>query len=250
MDYKKLVTVYGELEKTSARLKKIEIISGLLAGTREELLPKVTLLVQGKLFPAWSESEIGIANLLMVKIISTATGFPEKDVNARFRKTGDFGLVAEELIRRKRQRTLFQKPLTVEKVFGNLRELASVEGKGSQERKFHLVSELLSSAKPEEARYIVRTVLGDLRIGVAEGVVRDSIAKAFLPGEDPKEAVKAVEWAWFLRPDYGEIACIAKGRGLPGLKNVRLELGKAYHVLLSEKSPGLEGHLRHLSIPP
>lgn len=240
MLYSRLVDVYEELEKTPARLKKVGIISGILKGSENEILPKVTLLVQGKLFPSWSEKEIGIANLLMVKIISTATGFSEKEVMGGFKKTGDFGLVAENLMGRKRQKTLFTKKLTVNRVFENLRALADIEGKGSQERKFQLVSELINSASPREARYIVRTTLGNMRLGVAEGIVRDSIARAFLEREDPKEAVGAVEWAWFLRPDYGEVAILAKTKGMKGLKEVKLEVGKPYHVMLSERAKSLE----------
>ena len=75
-----------------------------------------------------------------------------------------------------------------------------------------LISQLLSSAKPNEAKYVIRTALETLRIGVAEGIIRDSIAQSF--GIDKK----IVENAWFLNPDYGEIARIAKEKGEVGLK--------------------------------
>jgi DNA ligase-1 len=242
---------YEYLEKTSARLEKIGTIAKLMRETPTDMLPRITLLLQGKVFPSWSEKEIGIADLLMVKIVSKSTGFSEKEVLSGFKKTGDFGLVIEDLVGKKKQKTLFTKPLTVEKVFENLRELAGMGGKGSQERKFRLVSELISSAKPKEAKYIVRTTLGDLRIGVAEGVIRDSIARAFLKGdkEEMKEAVKAVEWAWFLRPDYGEVAKLAKEGGLKALKKVGIEIGKPYHVLLAEKSPSLKEALESFDKP-
>ena len=245
MNYSELVEVYEYLEKTPARLEKVDAIANLMRKTPTGLLPKVTLLLQGKVFPAWSEKEIGIADLLMVRIISKSTGFSEKDILSDFKKIGDFGRVIEELVGRKKQKTLFSKPLTVEKVFENLQSLADMEGKKSQERKFRLVSELISSSKPKEAKYIVRTTLGDLRIGVAEGVIRDSIARAFLSGDRDgmKEAVSAVEWAWFLRPDYGEIAGLAKEGGLKALKKVSIEIGKPYHVLLAEKAPSLEDAL-------
>lgn len=252
MRYLRLVETYEYLEKTSARLKKIDAIANLLRNTDSENLSRVALLLQGRVFPAWDERKIGIASQSMEKIVSLATGFPGKEVGARFKRIGDFGLVVEELVGKKRQKTLFKKPLTVEKVFGNLQKLASVKGKGSQEKKFKLVSELIVSAKPKEAKYIVRTTVGDLRIGVAQGVVRDAIARAFLPmdtKEKAKESISAVEWAWFLRPDYAEVARIAKKKGLPGLKRVKLEIGKPYHVLLAEKSPGLKEALESFEHP-
>ena len=219
MNYAKMVGVYEELEKTSARLGKIDTIARLMRETPTDTLPKVTLLLQGKVFPSWSDKEIGIADMLMIKIISKATGYSDKDVLSMFRKVGDFGLVMEEMIVKRKQNTLFTKPLTVDKVFRNLQEIAGIEGKGSQDRKFQLVSELILSAKPKEAKYIVRTTLGDLRIGVAEGVIRDAIARAFFEGEKEqmKEIVNTIEWTWFLKPDYGEVAVLAKEKRLEGL---------------------------------
>jgi DNA ligase-1 len=177
----------------------------------------------------------------MIKTIANATGFSADKVEERFKKTGDMGLVVEELMKNKKQSTLFRKRLTVEKVFENLQKVAEVEGKGSQERKFQLVSEVIGSAEAKEAKYIVRTVLGELRVGVAEGIIRDAIAEAFLPEEE--DAVKQIEWAWFLTGDFGEVARIAKEKGIAGLKNVRLEIGKPIQVLLAEKAPSLQDAL-------
>jgi DNA ligase-1 len=245
MDYGKLVEVYEHLEETSGRLKKIDTIAELLRDSPIGVLPKVALLIQGKVFPSWSEKEVGIADLLMIKIISKSTGFSEKDVMLRFNETGDFGIVIEEMVGKRKQKTLFSEPLTVEKVFKNLQELAGIEGKKSQDKKFQIVSELILSAKPKEAKYIVRTTLGDLRIGVAEGVMRDSVARAFFSGEkeEMKDIVKAIEWAWFLKPDYGEIAKLAKKDGMEGIKKVGIEIGKPYHVLLAERSRSLKDAL-------
>ncbi|MBU0530788.1 MAG: ATP-dependent DNA ligase [Candidatus Aenigmatarchaeota archaeon] len=247
MDYSILVDLYESLEKTSGRLKKVELIAEVLKKTKPELLPIVTRLVQGKVFSTQSENEIGIAAQLTVKIISLSTGFPPGKVVEKFKELGDYGLVVEEFVKKKRQATLFKKKLTVEKVFENLEKLAHIEGKGSQEKKFHLVSELVHSADPKAAKYIIRTTLGDIRIGVAQGVIRDSISRAFFPdaeGDELKDVVKIVERAWFLRPDYGEIAQIAKEKGLAGMKRIKLKIGMPYHVLLSEKSPSLEEALK------
>jgi len=240
MYYSRLADTYEELEKTPAKLKKSGIIADLLKGTEAKEIGMAVLLLQGRVFPIWSEKELGIANLLMIKAISSATGFPVQRVEERFKKTGDLGLVVEELIKNRRQSTLFRRRLTIEKVFENLRKIAEVEGKGSQDKKFQLVSEIMGSAEAKEAKYIVRTVLGELRIGVAEGIIRDAIAEAFIPGED---GAKAIEWAWFLTGDYGEVAAIAKEKGMAGLKKVRLEIGKPIQVLLAEKSPSLSDAL-------
>lgn len=336
MDYLRLVEVYERLENTSARLKKIEAIADLLESTEADVLDKVVLLLEGRVFPSYSEKEIGIASQMMVKILATSTGFSADRIVSLFKKSGDFGLVAEELIAKKRQQTLFHKHLDIEKVFENLQKLAGIEGKGSQERKFQMVAELISHAGPKEAKFIVRTTIGDLRVGVAEGVVRDAIAKAFfsdilwsdssskderitdlikgsegrsfvfqeglldtlaskgrvskdalaafrrknkvhekalkeIERTDPwkgeggpdflifsdaaagsakkTEVADAVEWAWYLRSDYGEVARISREKGLKGLKRVSLQIGKPYHVLLCEKAKDLEEALAKFERP-
>lgn len=243
MRYSKLVDVYEYLEKTPSRLKKVEKIAGLLRDSDPELLEKIVFLVQGRVFPSYSEMEIGVADKMMLKVIASSSGFPEREVLGQYKETGDLGLAVEKLMEGKKQTTLVSRELGIGKVFENLRKLASVGGRGSQDVKISIIKELISNAKPREAKYIVRTVLEQLRIGVAKGVMRDSIARAFFPGkegEERKEAVRAIEWAWFLRPDYSEIARIARDRGLNGLRKVSIEVGKPYHVLLAEKSGGLE----------
>jgi DNA ligase-1 len=252
MKYSKLVDLYEYLEQMPARLKKIEAIAGFFRDVDAKDLDRVALLVQGKVFPAYSEKEMGVADKVMAKAISSATGFTEDHVNKVFKETGDLGLAVEKLMKIKKQRSLVSRELEIEKVFDNIQKLASIEGKGSQEMKISLIKELVSNAKPEEAKYIVRTVLEQLRIGVAEGVLRDSIANAFFHAKDreeKKKIINAIEWAWFLRPDYAEVAKIAKEGGLKGLEKVSIVVGEPYQVLLAEKANDLKEALETFERP-
>ncbi|PIZ35783.1 MAG: DNA ligase, partial [Candidatus Aenigmarchaeota archaeon CG_4_10_14_0_8_um_filter_37_24] len=232
--YSILTETYERLEKEPGKLKKTEILSELLKKTPNEVLPKVVLLASGKIFPESGSEKVGIAAKMMIKSLTRATGLSEKEIIKEFKKTGDLGMVAENCIQSKKQSSLFKKELTIGLVLDNLQKLSQMEGKGSQERKMDLISQLLVSSKPKEARYITRTALETLRIGVAEGIVRDAIAQAFNIDK------KSVENAWFLNPDYGEIARIAKEKGEKGLKKVSLKIGKPYIVMLGESSPTLK----------
>jgi DNA ligase-1 len=252
MDYSSLVAVYRTLEKTPARLGKVDAIAGLLREADPGMLPKVTLLLQGMVFPAYSSREIGIADRTVIRIIASATDYKESDVVRDYKKTGDLGLTVETVMRKRSQSTLSRKRLDVDRIFGSLRELASVQGSGSQDRKMRIVAELIMHSSPEEAKYIVRTILGQLRVGVAEGVVRDAIAKAFFPGAEgaeSKDVVNAIEWAWFLRPDYGEVARIAREDGMEGLRGVRLSPGRPYLVCLAERTGSLQEALESFQKP-
>lgn len=232
--YRSLAEIYEDLESTTKKLKKTEIIAHYIKKIPSKLLPKVILLLTGKIYPSWSEEVVGVANQLMIKAIAKATGENEKTIVKKFTSIGDLGLTAEQFIKNKKQRTLLSKKLTIEDVFETLQKIGRQEGKGSQEKKLALIASLLSHASPKEARYIVRTVLEELRIGVAEGIVRDAIAQAF------KVNAKDVEHAYFLHPHYGEIAAIAKEKGEKGLKAVKIELGVPIKVLLAEKAPDLK----------
>lgn len=241
--YLDMANVYERLEAISAKLEKTDILAKLFSQTPPDFLYKVVLLACGRAFPKWAPQEIGIANKMMIKAIARATGFKPSMIVEKFKRTGDLGLVAEECIKGKKQGVLLKKILTVDKVFENIKQLAFSTGIKSQEKKLSLIAELLVSAEPKEARYVVRSILEELRIGVAEGIVRDAIAKAF------NVDVGLVEHAWNMLPDFGEVAIVAKEKGKGGLKKIKVEVGKPIMVLLAEKSSDLETALKDAKNP-
>ena len=129
-------------------------------------------------------------------------------------------------------------------MFENLQKLATITGSGSQDRKLSLISELIVSSKPIEARYIVRTTIGDLRVGVADGIIKDAIVKAFLAKGDNKEekenASQILENASSLLTDMGEIAKIAKEKGVKGLEKIGVQIGKPLEVMLGIAAEKIE----------
>jgi DNA ligase 1 len=181
MEYSTLVEFYEKLENTTKRLEKTFITSQLLQETKESDLKQVIYLIQGRVFPVYDPRELGISTRLVIKAISQATGSHTESIEKLWNEKGDLGLVAEKLITSKKQTTLFSSKLTVQKVFSNLEVLASLEGQGTVSKKVGLAAELLTSATPLEAKYIIRTILGQLRVGTAEGILRDSIAWTYYP---------------------------------------------------------------------
>ncbi len=181
MKYAELVGLYEKLGGTTKRLEKTYFVSEFLKKVDIDDLQQIILLLQGRIYPAWDEREIGVASQMMAKAISAATGHSKEAINREWKRTGDLGDVAESLTKKKRQSTLFSGELTVKKVFENIRKLTEMEGAGSVDRKIRLIAELLTSAKPKEALYITRTILQDLRVGVGSGAMRDAIAWAYFP---------------------------------------------------------------------
>ena len=257
MKYSELADIYESLEKTSKRLEKTYIISRLLKKTKEDDIDKIVLLIQGRLFPLWDETKVGVSDRLVIKAISISTGNSPEKVEDEWKKIGDLGLVAEKLVQKKSQVTLFSKELTAEKVFDNLRKLPGQEGAGSVDQKIKIIAELLSSAKPLEARYVIRTVLEDLRVGVGSGSMRDALVWAFFDKKvkinyDDKEKsinpddreeynklVEAVQHAFDLKADYGEVAKMMMKKGEKAFGELVLEPGIPINVMLYPKSKNL-----------
>ena len=252
MKYIELVDVYEKLESTTKRLEKTFIISEFIKKTPWGDLHEIILLLQGRVFPSWDEQKIGVASRLILKAINTATGISASKIENEWKKTGDLGIVAENLVKEKKQSTLVQQSLTVDKVFTNLQKLAGLEGAGTVNKKMQLISELLTSAKPKEAKYIVRTILEELRVGVAAGTLRDSIVWAnfgdkFKLRYDEKEKTmeigdrekynefsEIVQKAYDMTNDFSVVAEKARGK-ISGLEKLDIVVGKPIKVMLAQK---------------
>jgi len=225
MRYSQLAALYSKLEKTPGKLEKRNTLAAFYKQCDE--LEKVVLLSMGLVS---TTEEMGLARGLVKRIVMKAYGASEKELTRKFKETGDLGKTAEFFAANKHQTTLSSKELTVEKVFDNLSKLPFVTGLGSQERKQQLMIELLSSSAPLEARYIVRTILGDMRIGVAAGIVRDAIALAF--EKDPKE----VEKIYDIVGDFGKVAEMAR----KGKLKAEMAVGFPIRVMLADRAGSLE----------
>ncbi|MFH1623968.1 MAG: ATP-dependent DNA ligase [Pseudomonadota bacterium] len=227
------MAIFEHLNSISGRLEMADIISGFLASVDESELSLVLLHLQGRVFPPWSEKELGIAESIMIKGLESVSGTSEAKIKGVFRKTGDLGLSSAEILVSKAQTTLYSEKLTLHKVQGNIEKMAQLSGKGSQDRKLAYLTELLSMAFPLESKYIVRLILGQLRLGVGPGIIRDAISGAY--GVDPL----LVEAAFNLTNDFGEVAKIAKDSGDEGLKGVSLRPGYPVKVMLAQKTEGI-----------
>jgi DNA ligase 1 len=181
MDYDLLCRLCELLEQTTKRLEKTKILSDFLEVLSEEELERVLLLVQGLVYPIWHEGKLGFSSSYVIKALARAVGVSTDTIGDVWRDTGDLGLCAQQLVEEKKQVALFQQTLTIQKVFSNLRKLTTMSGEGSVDTKVGLVAELLSHATAREARFIVRVVLDELRIGLGSGTIRDALIWAFCP---------------------------------------------------------------------
>lgn len=238
MEYSALVDRYEALDDTDADTALIEEVAATLSAADPATLGSIVTLLQGQAFVAWDDRDLGVSSSLTRTAIAKATGHEEAQIEDWWRETGDLGSAAARAVENDRQASLFGQTLTVERVQETLEAVAEYEGAGSQERKVDAIAGLLSDADPATAKYVVRTVLGHLRIGVGEGVMRDAIAAAFLSGEDAD--VAAVERAYQVTNDYRVVAETARTEGRPGLDALEVAVGRPIDVMLAEKADSIE----------
>jgi DNA ligase-1 len=252
MDYSKLIYYYEKIESTSKRLEKTKYISELLENTKKEDIQKIIFLLQGRVFPRWDDQKIGIASKLVLKALSKSTGLPISKIEDTWKKTGDLGITSEKLVSTKKQATLFSQKLSVDKVFSNLKKLASIEGMGSIDQKIGYISELLTSAEPKEAKYIIRTLLEELRVGASIGTLRDGICFAYFSeiyndrdnGESEKEKynsiISKIQNAYDITNDYSKIVDIIIEEGEKGLDKIKVKIGVPINPMLFIKAKNIE----------
>ena len=241
MLYREIAETYEKIEGTTKRLEMTDYLVELLKKTPRDIIDKVVYLTQGKLYPDFVGVELGLAEKLAVKAVAIASGVSEKNVVELLHKYGDLGTVSEELLKKKRQKSLFSfntdEKLSVEKVYKNFVKIAKTEGSGSQDKKIKLLVELFNVATPREARYIARTVVGKLRLGIADMTILDALAAAF---GDGKEHRKYVERTYNIHPDLGYIAKVLAEAGIEGVMNIQIEVGVPIRAMLAERLPSLE----------
>ena len=243
MKYAEIAEAYEKIEATTKRLEMTDLLVDLLKNTPKETIDKVVYLTQGKIYPDFAGIEIGVAERLAIKALAKASGSKENEIEEDVKKSGDIGETAQKFIITKKQATFFQQPLTVEKVYETLDKMAKASGSGAVDTKTTLLAGLLADATPKEAKYITRTVTGDLRLGIADMTVLDALAIAYAGG---KEARELVERAYSISSDLGRVAKTVAEKGLEGVKKFQVLVGEPIRPMLAERLSSPEEILEKL----
>lgn len=233
MEYSIVTDAYEKIEATTKRLEMTDYLVDLIKKTPKNFIDKIAFLTQGKLCPDFLGIEIGMAEKMVISSIAKAAELEKSEIAQKFRKTGDLGLTAEQLLEKM---PAPRKPLTAEEVYDTLNKIAHTSGKGSVEEKVNLLAGLLRKATPKEARYIVRTVTGRLRLGVGDMTFLDALAVAYF---GDKKRRNEIERAYNLSSDLGLVAKTLMNEGADGIKKIKITIGRPVRAMLAErlKSP-------------
>ena len=243
MDYSVIADAYERIEATAKRLEMTSLLVELLEKTPKDVIAKVVYLTQGKLYPDFVTLQVGVAEKLAVKALSRASGRTESEIETDLRKSGDVGETAQSFLIRKKQVTFGQKTLTVERVYETLDKMAKTTGSGAVDTKMSLLCGLLTDASPKEAKYLLRTVTGNLRLGIADMTVLDALAISYGGG---KEAREQIERAYNISSDLGRVASIVAEKGLAGIEKFEVVVFEPIRPMLAERLTSPEAILDKL----
>ena len=243
MRYSSIAEAYEKIEATTKRLEMTDYLVEILKETPTTLIDKVVYLTQGKLYPDFVGIEIGIAEKLAIRAVARSTGHRIKDIEKDMQKTGDLGETTQKFMEKKTQVSFFPKPLTVERVYETLDRMANSTGSGSVDLKLSLLAGLLSDASPSEAKYIIRTVTGSLRLGIAGMTVLDALAVAFGGGKETRDQL---ERAYNISSDLGRVARVVAEEGMEGIKKFKVIPGEPIRPMLAERLSSSEEILEKL----
>jgi len=243
MDYVIIADEYEKIEATTKRLEMTDLLVGLLKNTPVNVISKVVYLTQGKLYPDFMGVEMGVAEKLAIKALARASGQRESEIQSDLQKSGDIGETSGKFLAKRKQSTFFTKKLTVEHVYETLDKMAKTSGSGAVESKMALLAGLLSDASPKEAKWIIRTVTGNLRLGIADMTMLDALAIAYGGG---KEARELIERAYNISSDLGRVASEVAEKGLDELKKFQVMVFEPIRPMLAERLASPEEILEKL----
>ena len=184
---------------TTRKLEKAALLGEYFAALSDEDLARAARYFAGQRFALKDARTTNVGGNMLAEALSAATGFSLENLSPRYVRLGDGGDVAFEVVA---ELTRVNAPsLTLEQTESLLARLSETRGaKGKQE----LLVEALTGATPLEAKYLVKLLTGDLRIGLREGSVEDAIARAFA------QPLATVAMANMLTGDIGEAAVRAR----------------------------------------
>ncbi len=205
---RKLAETCEAIAATTKKLQKTTIVADYFKSRTPDEAAVSAVFLSGRAFPAWEETTLQVGGSLLWHVVAELSGKDEAALTAAYRKHGDLGSVAGEVLAQGPEQGL-----NVLEVAESFRQIAVTRGPAA---KTVLVRDLLARATPLEAKYVVKIMTGDLRIGLKESLVEEAIAKAY--GGTRAGALKEVQRANMLLGDIGDTLRLASEGKLANAK--------------------------------
>ncbi len=232
MKFKEFCKYLDKIEKISSKIDQTIILAELFKKLESEELKNAIYLLICKVKPNYEQNELGIGEKHIITCISKVTGYDPNYIEKEYKKLGDLGLVAEKLIKKRKQKSLFSKDLEISDVYKNLLRISEISGEKSMDLKIKYLSELLNSCSPIEARYLVRIPLENLRLGIGEPTIMDALSYMLVGSKNLREKI---EEKFNIYPNLAEIGKILKKYGVDGLNKIKISYFVPLRPALAER---------------
>ncbi|MFT6765719.1 MAG: DNA ligase-1 [Alteromonas naphthalenivorans] len=230
----KFITVaqaFEKIDKISSRLAITEILADVLKQTTPEQARQLCYLSLGCLNPPYIGTQFAIAQKSMIKIVARVIGMSEKEVELQVQTLGDVGSVLEKYSWQASQE------LSIQDVYSALLEIEKIHGTGSQEEKALKVYELVHELDPISAKFVIRIILGKLRLGFSDMTLVDALS--WMEVGD-KSIRKNLEHAYNICADIGFIAYELKQNGVDVINDMNIHVGVPIRPAAADRLPSAQ----------
>ena len=237
MNFKKVAQVFEELDNTNGRLEMTELFAGLLKEASLQEVGPLCYLALGTLNPPHIGTQFNVAQKNMVKLLAQKVGHDEPEVQDKVNEKGDIGSAVE----------CYEwsegSDLSLMQVYDALVEIEQISGTGSQDIKSLKLQELLSELDPLSAKYVIRIVLGTVRLGFSDMTMIDALS--WMEAGD-KSVRDVLEDAYSVCADIGRIARVLKSDGLDTIKEMKMHVGVPIRPAAADRLPDIKAIMEKL----
>ena len=239
MNFNELAFWFDQLEQESSRLKITEILSDLFKQVTAQEAQMVAYFCMGTLYPPYKVVQFNIARKSAEKVAARILDISESEVKKQLSSVSDVAELLKDGHWRAREE------LSIKEIYKELQDLASISGEGSQEAKIDELIRLLHDVQPLAAKYLLRIVLGTLRLGFSDMTMIDALSWMLV---ENKSLSKKIEDAYNRCADIGHVAFIAKKDGIDGITHMRVIVGVPIRPAAAERMPSAAAIIEKIGV--
>lgn len=239
MKFSEVANSFAVLEKTASRTHMTQELAHVLQQATAQEALYISYMVLGTLNPPYISTQFAIAQKSMIKIIARLVNLSDEIIEQAVVRIGDCGAVVEEYVWHTNH------DLTITQVYRALQDIEKIAGVGSQEEKITKTYELLSQVDVVSAKYIIRIILGKLRLGFSDMTLLDAFSWMYT---GDKSARKTLEQAYNVCADSGLLAQTLKEFGIASVEAMRIHIGIPIRPAAAERLPDAKAIIEKIGV--
>ncbi|MEM0085376.1 MAG: ATP-dependent DNA ligase [Candidatus Methanomethylicia archaeon] len=235
-EFKVLAELCEKLESMSRKSLMVNEVAAFLKTLDDDEISPAISMILGRAFPLSSGFDLNVSWATIVKVLKGIVHGDWKIFEDAFKSTGDIGSAVKIFVEQSRvgrQATLTPKNLTIIEVKRFFESIAKASGPGSATHRSRILQTFLSLLNPIELKYIIRILIGEMRTGFSEGLMKEAISEAF------RIPIEVLDKALLMVGDIEILAETAKKFGLEGVLKLNFEVFRPVKPMLAQDSGGL-----------